>query len=196
MTTSYKPEEEKKMDVLDAIWRRRTIRDYKMIPVDDETLQTILNAGRLAPSWANTQTTRFVVVKDTAIKTQLADIAVRPGNRAIKALKTAPIVIAVCAELNKAGFRDGQPHTNKGGFWYMFDAGLAMENMVLAAETFGLGTLFVGGMSAEKAESILGVPEGFAFVILMTLGYPDEKPEARPRKDLSEVVFQNRFGAR
>ena len=183
------------MDILEAIKQRRTIRAYKTTPVDEKTLETILNAGRLAPSWANTQTTRFIILKDPGIKAQLADIAVRPGNRAIVALKTAPIVIAVCAELNKAGFRDGQPHTNKGGFWYMFDAGLAMENMVLTAQSFGLGTLFVGGMNAEKAEAILGIPEGFAFVILMSLGYPDEAPEARPRKDLAEVVFREKFGA-
>jgi nitroreductase len=184
------------MDVLEAINQRRTIRAYNTTPVDEKTLETILNAGRLAPSWANTQTARFIVLKDPQTKAQLADIAVRPGNRAIAALKTAPIVIAVCAELNRAGFRDGRPHTNKGGYWYMFDAGLAMENMVLTAQSFGLGTLFVGGMNAEKAEAILGVPEGFAFVILMALGYPDEAPEAKPRKDLSEVVFKEKFGAR
>lgn len=184
------------MDVLEVIKKRRSIRAYKTTPIEEKTLETILDAGRLAPSWANTQTARFIVVKDEQTKVQLADTAVRAGNRAIGALKTAPVVIAVCAELNKAGFRDGQPHTNKGGFWYMFDAGLAMENMVLAAESFGLGTLFAGGMSAEKAEEILNVPEGFAFVILMTLGYPDEQPEARPRKDLSDVVFKDKFGVR
>ena len=76
----------------------------------------------------------------------------------------------------------------------MFDAALALENMVLAAESFGLGTLFIGGMDAQKAESLLGVPEGYACVILMVLGYPDEQPEARPRKSISEVVFRERFG--
>lgn len=78
----------------------------------------------------------------------------------------------------------------------MFDAGLALENMVLAAESFGLGTLFIGGMNAKKLESLLGVPEGYACVILMVLGYPDEQPEARPRKEAAEFVFKNKFGAR
>ncbi|MFC2016685.1 nitroreductase family protein [Chloroflexota bacterium] len=181
------------MDVLDAIRRRRSIRAYKATPVDDKTLDVILEAGRMAPSWGNTQTSRFVVVKDQNIKMQLAENALRPSNRGTDAVKKAPIVIAACAELNKAGFRDGAPSTDKGGYWFMFDAALALENMVLAAESFGLGTLFVGGMDARKAEVILGVPQGYAFVILMVLGYPDEQPEARPRKGAAEIVFKDRF---
>ena len=76
----------------------------------------------------------------------------------------------------------------------MFDAGLALENMVLAAESFGLGTMFIGGMDARKAESILDVPQGYAFVILMVIGHPDEYPDARPRRDTTEIVFEDRFG--
>ncbi len=182
------------MDLLEVIKKRRTIRAYKTTPVDQKTLDTILESGRLAPSWGNTQTWRWIVVQDKNLKNQIAESVLRTGNRGTDAVKTAPIVIAACAELNRAGFRDGQPSTNKEGYWYMFDAGLALENMVLTAESFGLGTLFIGGMDAKKAGSLLGVPEGYAVVILMVLGYPDEKPEARPRKELTEVVFKDRFG--
>lgn len=183
------------MDILEAIKKRRTIRAYKPTSIDQKTLDAIMDAGRLAPSWGNTQTWRWVVVQDKNIKRQIAETVLRPGNRGTEAVKTAPVVIAACAELNKAGVRDGQPSTDKGGYWFMFDAGLALENMVLAAESFGLGTLFIGGMDAPKAQALLGVPEGFACVIFMVLGYPDEQPEARPRKELSEFVFKNKFGA-
>ena len=183
------------MDVLEAIKKRRTIRAYKSTSIDPKALDTIIDAGRLAPSWANSQTWRWVVVQDKNLKAQIAENILRTGNRGTDAVKTAPVVIAACAELNRAGCRDGQPATDKGGYWYMFDAALALENMVLAAESFGLGTLFIGGMDAKKAESLLGVPEGYACVILMVLGYPDEQPEARPRKSISEVVFSERFGA-
>jgi nitroreductase len=182
------------MDILEAIKERRTIRAYKALPVDDKILTTILEAGRLAPSWANSQTWRFVVVKDSKIIAQLLENAVRPGNRATNAFKQAPVVIAACAELNKAGFRDGKPSTDKDGYWYMFDAGLALENVVLTSTSFGLGTVFIGGMDAKKAASILDVPPGFACVILMALGYPNEQPAPTPRKELSEIVFQNKFG--
>jgi nitroreductase len=184
------------MDVLEAINKRRTIRAYKGTPINQKILDTILDAGRLAPSWGNTQTWRWIVIQDKNVKAQLAENVLRPGNKGIDAVKTAPVVIAACAELNRAGFREGQPSTNKEGYWYMFDAGLALENMVLAAESFGLGTLFIGGMDARKAETLLDVVPGYACVILMVLGYPDEDPQARPRKEASEVVFKDKFGKR
>ncbi len=191
--TSIQRKEKSDMDVLEAIKNRRTIRAYKSKPIDQKVLDSILEAGRLAPSWGNTQTWRWVVIKDKEVRTKLAEGVLRPGNRGTEAVKTAPVVIAACAELSRAGFRDGAPSTDKGGYWYMFDAGLALENMVLTAESLGLGTLFIGGMDAKKAESLLGVPQGYCCVILMVLGYPDEYPDARPRKELSELVFNDRF---
>ncbi len=184
------------MDVFDTIQKTRTIRTYTASPISQETLNLVLEAGRLAPSWGNTQTWRWIVIQDQDLKTQLAEKVLRPGNRGTEAVKTAPVVIAACAELNRAGFRDGQPSTDKGGYWYMFDAGLALENMVLAATELGLGTLFIGGMNARNAEKLLEVPEGYACVILMVLGYPDEGPEARPRKQMSELVFKDKFSVK
>lgn len=183
------------MDIQEIINRRKTIRAYQTKQIDQQTLIKILDAGRLAPSWGNTQTWRWIVVKDDNLKEQLAESVLRPGNRGIAAVKTAPVVIAACAELNRAGFRDGKPSTDKDGYWYMFDAGLAMENMVLLAESLGLGTLFIGGMNAQKAEKLLDVPDGYCCVILMVMGYPDEQPETRPRKELTELVFQDKFGS-
>jgi nitroreductase len=183
------------MEILEAIKNRRTIRVYKTTTVPQEILYSILEAGRLAPSWANTQTWRWVVITDQNRKTEIVNNIMRPGNRGASAVKSAPVLIAACAEVNKAGFRDGQPSTDKGGYWYMFDAALALENMVLTAESFGLGTLFIGGMNSNKLEALLEVPQGYVCVILMALGYPDEKPEARPRKVINELVFENKFGS-
>ena len=78
----------------------------------------------------------------------------------------------------------------------MFDVALALENMVLAAQELGIGTLYIGAFDANKAGSVLGVPEGYTCVILLPLGYPNEQPEARQRKELSEIVFKNKFGVR
>ena len=181
------------MELLQAIRERRSIRAYKSMPVDGNTLKMVLEAARLAPSWANSQTWRFIVVKDTQIKEQLIGTALRTGNRGFESIRQAPILIAVCAELNKAGYREGQPSTDKGGYWFMFDAALAMQNLVLAAQSLGLGTCYLGGFDAKKAEKILGVPEGYAMVAMTPLGYPDEKPEMRPRKELTEIVFYDKF---
>ena len=183
------------MEVMEAIRKRRSIRTYKSTPIDQKSLDTILEAGRLAPSWANTQTWRFVVVRDTKVKAELADKANAPGSRNNTVLKQAPVVIAACAELNRAGIREGKAVTDKEGYWFMFDSGLALQNMVLEAEELGIGTLYIGAFDAKKAASFLGVPAGYACVALLPLGYADEQPEARPRKSISEIVFNDKFGA-
>ena len=182
------------MDVFAAIQRRRSIRSYKPTPVEKADLEKILEAGRLAPSWANTQTWRFIVVTDSKAKSDLADSANPAGSRNNTVVKQAPLVIAACAELNRAGFRDGKAVTDKEGYWFMFDLGIAMQNMVLEAEELGIGTLYIGAFDAKKAAAELGVPEGYACIALLPMGYANEQPEARPRKAMTEIVYQGRFG--
>jgi nitroreductase len=183
------------MDVMEAIRKRKSIRAYKNTPVDDNTLGAVLEAARLAPSWGNSQTWRFIVVKDELIKDKLIETSLRAGNRGFDACRQAPITLVACAETNKAGCRDGQGVTDKEGYWFMFDVALAMQNLVLAAESLGLSTVYIGAFDAKKAGEILAVPEGFCVVAVTPLGYPDEEPEARPRKELSEIIFYDRFGS-
>jgi len=188
------------MELLEAISKRRSIRKFKPDPVEDEKLELILEAGRQAPSWANTQCWRFVVVQDVDVRNRLADTGFGVGstmaNRATEAMRTAPVTIVVCAELGKAGcgYREPrEPVTDKGD-WFMFDAALAMQSMVLAATALGLGTVYIGAFDSVAAEKVLGVPEGYKVVSMTPLGYPDEDPKPRPRKELSEIVFHERFG--
>jgi nitroreductase len=76
----------------------------------------------------------------------------------------------------------------------MFDVALAMQNLTLAAFSRGLGTVHVGTFDAQKVGEILGTLEGIAVVSMTPLGYPDEEPKAPPRKELSELVFYERYG--
>jgi len=180
------------MDVLEAIKSRRSIRKYKPDPIDDTLLTKVLDAARLAPSWANTQCWRFVVVKDKDTRNKLAD-TLTPTNSAMDAIRNAPIAIVACAEMGKAGAHGGPWETDKGD-WFMFDVALAMENLVLAAHSLGLATVHVGLFDAKKAEAVLGVPPGFCVVEMTPLGYPDQVRDARPRKELSEIVFYEKWG--
>jgi nitroreductase len=190
------------MEVIEAMKTRRSIRRYKATPVDDKTVELILEAARWAPSWANRQCWRFIVVRDANIKTQLVNslVKVESGdtlvdNPSLKAVASAPVVIVACAELRKAGFELGKPATDKGDYWYMYDVALAMQNLALAAHSLGLGTVTIGAMDAKKTGNILGVPEGFCVVSMTPLGYPDQEPKPRPRKELSEIVFHDKFGS-
>jgi len=182
------------MDTLEAIKTRRSVRRYKPTPVDAGTLTQVLEAARWSPSWANTQCWRFIVVRSEAIKNELA-ATLSPNNPATNAIKTAPLVIVGCAELQKSGFYKGVASTNKGD-WCMFDLGIAMENLALAAHSLGLGTVHVGLFDAKKAEAVLGVPEGFCVVEMMPLGYPDGEAKAPPRKELADIVFTDKFGVK
>lgn len=181
------------MDVMSAIQGRRSVRHYKPDPVKEEDLKVVLEAARWAPSWANTQCWKFIVVRDPAIKAELAD-TLNPGNPATSALTEAPVVMAACAELGKAGHKRGEVCTDKGD-WFMFDVALAMQNLVLAAFSLGLGTVHVGLVDAKKAAEILQLPPGIVFVEMTPLGYPAEEPRATPRKELSEIVSYDRYGS-
>lgn len=185
------------MEVMQAIKERRSIRKYKPDPVSDEAIDTVLDAARWAPSWANTQCWRFVVVRDPEIRARLAGTlkATSPGkeNRAAAAIRSAPVVIVACAELGKSGYYKGEQMTDKGD-WFMFDVALAMQNLTLMAHAMGLGTVHVGLFEAKDVASILEIPEGVAVVDMTPLGYPDETPGAIPRKDLADIVFQGKYG--
>jgi nitroreductase len=189
------------MEVLEAIKNRRSIRKYKPTAVDDKTIETVLEAARWAPSWANSQCWRFVVVRDADIKSKLAEalrsVSDKP-NKAIGAIRQAPLAIVACAQLGKSGYsarEPGKPVTDKGD-WYMFDTALAMQNLTLAAHSLGLGTVHVGAFDAKQVAEILGVPDGFCVVSMTPLGYPDEEPPLKTRKELAETVFYDKFGPR
>lgn len=180
------------METLEAIKTRRSIRKYKTTPVDDKTLELVLEAARWAPSWDNTQCWRFIVVKDTNTKSELAD-TLPESNPARRAVREAPVVIMACAKLGKAGYIKGKLSSDKGD-WYMFDVALAMQNLVLAAHSLGLGTVYIGWFNEERATSILEVPEGFCVVAMTPLGYPDQQRNPTPRKELDEIVSYEKYG--
>jgi nitroreductase len=187
------------MDLMQAIKERRSVRRYRPDPVSDHAVNAVLEAARWAPSWANTQCWRFVVVQDAETKEKLAGAVISPvpgrENRAGAAIRSAPVVIVACAELGRSGYYKGQRATDKGD-WFMFDVALAMQNLTLAAHAAGLGTVHVGLFDAKEVGRVVGVPEGVVVVEMTPLGYPDEKPAAPMRKELPEVVFREHFGGK
>jgi len=174
------------MDVLEGIKRRRSIREYKHDPVSDEILDKVLEAVQWAPSWANTQCWEVIVIREPEIKAKVAE-ALPPGNPALSSLKDAPILLVFCAIRHRSGFKRGEAITKKGD-WFMFDIGLAMENLCLAAYSLGLGTVIIGNFDARKVEVLLGVPENISVVAMTPLGYPQKEGSAPRRKELADFV--------
>jgi len=180
------------MDVFEAIKTRRSIRNYKPDPVSDRDLYTIMEAARWAPSWANTQCVRWIVVTDKQIKAQLVEV-LAPNNPSRGAVAGAPIVIVACAELKRSGYKGGEVTTDKGD-WFMFDVALGVQNLTLAAHALGFGTVQVGLFDAVKAAKVLKVPEGYAVVEIIPLGYPAVVGKAPARKELAEILYYETFG--
>lgn len=164
---------------MDVIRQRRSIRKYKPDPVPEADLEYVLEAARLAPSWANSQCWKFVVVTDPEVKRALA----KAGN---EWTAHAPVLIAACADPSKPGTKGDQAY-------YMLDIGIAMEHLILAAADRGLGACWIGWFKEGVAKRALGVPEDIRVVAFTPLGYPDETPSPRPRKALSEIVRYNRY---
>ncbi len=180
------------MDLLKAITERRSIRKYRNDPVSDELILQCIEAARLAPSWANTQVWRFVVVKDQAVKEALG-LTLTPKNPAYQAFLVAPCLICLVARRGVSGLIKGEPVSDKGD-WFMFDSGIAMDHLILCAHSLGLGTVLVGAFDAGKAGEALGVPEGYSVVAMTPLGYFDDSPSPTPRKPLGDLLYLNRFG--
>lgn len=175
------------MDLFQAIVDRRSIRKYKETPVEEEKLRQILDAARLAPSWKNMQCWRFLVIGDPAKKARLLS-AFPEDNPGRKALLQAPLVILVCAAPKESGVENGIEY-------YIADSAIAFEHLCLAAQALGLGTCWLGWYDEAQLKAAVGVPEDFRVVGVTPLGYPDQEPKARPRKELNEIAYLEEWGA-
>lgn len=175
------------MTANECIMGRRSIRKFTSQPVSHELLSRIVETASFAPSWKNTQITRYIAVEG-AKKAALAKCtSIFPGNGAI--MEDAPMVIAVTVITGRSGYeRDGSFSTPKGTGWQMFDAGVASEAFCLAAHEQGLGTVIMGLFDEEKASKLLELPEDRELVALIPIGYPAESPVAPRRKTVDDLL--------
>ena len=178
-------------DLMEIIKGRRSIRKYEEKDVPADLLDKILEAVQWAPSWANTQVWEIVVIKDQAVKEKLQE-TMGKGNPATKAIVGAPVVLAVCGKLNSSGYYNGQV-TTKFGDWFMFDLGIATQNICLTAHSLGLGTVVVGLYDHNQAAKAINLPEGYELVSLIPLGFPAKSGVAPKRREISEFTHHDKF---
>lgn len=172
----------RRMDVTEAVLRRRSVRSYDSKPVPEEALHRILEAGRLAPSANNRQPWHFIVVKDQARREKLTD------GRWAKFLKDSPVVIVGCGD------------TKASEEWHAVDTTIALTHMVFAATAEGLGTCWIGSFFEDKVKAALDIPEHMKVVAMLTVGYPKspsdldmKKPSDFKRKKPSEIISSETF---
>ena len=153
------------------------MRGYRPDPVEDEKLQAVLEAARLAPTAANRQPFQLVVMHTEGREDEIGKIYRRPW------FVQAPIVIGVCAISSQAWVRESDRFNAR-----LIDAAIVADHLILAAANLGLGTCWVAEFNVEAARSVLGLPDEVEPVIFTPLGYPAVQPGPKVRKPLSELV--------
>lgn len=169
------------MELLEAIYTRRSIRQYQDRPVSDEAVRTILGAAMMAPSAGNVQPWQFIVVTDPALMNQVKDVHPYVGMAA-----GAPLGILVCGDLSLEKYP---------GFWVQ-DCAAAMQNMLLAVHDQGLGAVWTGihpvDDRVERFRSIFDLPEQVVPLGFAVIGWP-VKPGRRKERYQAARVHQNRW---
>jgi nitroreductase len=167
------------VDVLEAIKTRRSVRRFKKEKIPPNLLKEVLEVARWAPSARNSQPWRFIIIVDD-LKRRVAN-----ATTAGKFLAEAPLGIAVA--VNTRATR----HPAE-------DGAAATMNILLAAHALGLGACWIGSYGSsyeEEVKRMLSIPEEWALLSIVALGYPDERPVSR-RLELRELVYVNKFGSR
>ena len=180
-TLSWKMMPKGDMDVMTAIKKRRSIRHYNDKPIEEEKLDKILEAGRLAPSAGNLQEWKFVIVRDKGTREKLAKT-----STAERFIREAPATIIACATITDYVMECGQ-------LAYPIDVAIAVDHITLKAVEEGLGTCWVGGFAEEEVKKILGIPDNIRIVTLLTIGYPKYVPGQRNRKIIEEIVVYEKW---
>lgn len=175
------------MTARECIIGRRSIRHFTEEPVSHTLLEQLIETASFAPSWKNTQVTRYLAIEGSMKQKLAACTKIWPGNGAI--IENAPMVIAVTVLTGRSGFeRDGSFSTGKKDSWQMYDAGAASEVLCLAAYEQGLGTVIMGLYDEHEVIQLLEIPDTQELVALIAIGYPAESPDAPRRKAVTDLL--------
>lgn len=163
--------------VLDAIFTRRSVRQYLDHPIDDDSLQAVLEAGRWAPSGLNNQPWRFAVVRDPEVKNEIA-----AQTRYREIIRSAPGIIAVFLDNDESYDRVKDCQA----------IGACLQNMYLAAHALGLGGVWLGEIlkNKERVAEILEAPDSYELMAVFAFGHPKHRQQKSERRPLSELVFK------
>lgn len=170
------------MDFIELAKTRFSVRAYASTPVPDALVDKVLEAGRLAPSAANRQPWRFVVVQSEKQRRALGEGYSREW------FWKAPVIIVVCVEPARAWVRsDGKNYGD-------VDGAIAMDHMTLCAASEGLGTCWIAAFDVEKVRRVLGLPDGIDPLAMTPLGYTKDMIRPKSRKSMDEVVWREQWG--
>ena len=177
------------MNTIECIKTRRSIRKFSDRAVDAKVIADVVDVAAFAPSWKNSQTTRYIAVLDKDLKDRLANECMMGFEYNIGTASGAPAMMVITTVNCRSGYeRDGSATTSKGTHWQSFDAGIATQTFVLAAHEAGLATVIMGIFDEEKVKEVVSVPEGQSVSALVAIGYAADEPQAPKRKCAEELL--------
>ena len=188
------------MNTFEVIEQRRSIRKFKDTPVSDELIEKLLHAATLAPSGKNRQPWRFVVVKEDKRDEMMRvmweglencrskNIPLGSSEHTARIMEQAPVTIFVFNVCEENSDRDRSMVELVMNSVDVQSVGAAIQNMLLAAEDLGLGTLWICDVFSAYQELCTWLGETHQMIAAVSIGYPDISPSARPRKPVSEVT--------
>ncbi len=169
------------MEVFEVIKKRRSIRNYKDIPVEEDKIIKIIEAAILAPSASNGQPWRFIAVKDKNLLTKIVKETLGVINQwAI----SAPLIIVGCS-VKTSIITHYFGEVASGIKYHILDMGIALEHIVLEAEELGLSSCWIGWFNEKSIKEILNINSTWRVVSLITIGYSDESYSHAPRRRLA-----------
>lgn len=174
------------MEFQEVLEKRKSVRSYLPKPVEEEKIRGMIQAAALAPSWKNSQVTRYYVASGEKTLTKVRE-ALPEFNQ--NNCRNAPVLIVTSIVLDRSGFdKDKKPANELGNGWGYYDCGLHNMNLLLKAAELGLSTLVMGVRDAERLRSVLNIPESEAVVSVISVGYSNAVLERPKRKSMEEIA--------
>ena len=173
------------MEFRELIQQRRSVRAYREPLPSHEVLMQILQEAQMAPSWKNLQASRSYVIETPEKLQEFREKALPPFNA--KSSANAAIIVTTFVR-GLSGHTGGVPDNELGDKWGAYDLGLRDAYLILAAKNAGLDTLIMGLRNTDAIRQLLSIPEEEEIVSVISVGYRDQEPSLRPRKELSDVT--------
>ncbi|MCD7840019.1 MAG: nitroreductase family protein [Erysipelotrichaceae bacterium] len=174
------------MEFQQVIENRRSVRKYLDKSVSDEDLNKVLEAAILAPSWKNSQVSRYYVAKSREMVEKVYHCLPEFNQNNVK---NAPILIVTTIVLDRSGYnKDGTPSNELGNGWGYYDCGLHNMNLILKATDLGLSTLIMGIRDGKALKEVFNIPDNQSVVSVISLGYGDIEPQMPKRKTIEDIA--------
>ena len=173
------------MDFFDLIKFRRSVRNFTPEDISDKEVKMILEAGRWAPSAGNVQPWKFIIIRKFETKKKLAKVALCQFF-----IEKAPVVIVVCADENKSSIVYGSRGIN---LYCIQDTAAAIQNMLLAVCTLGLGACWVGAFREDMLKTVLNLPKWLKPVAIIPIGHPIGNQPSKYKHSLEKIIHYENF---